>query len=88
MKKFKSVYGKVCTFVINVYACWHMPSVEAMFFRFKTPLFLFCLFANSASYTKLPDFTGFYWIIADSTKIFDSCVNPAHFMSFSNCNSL
>ena len=47
--------------------------VEAMFFRFKNPLFPFCLFANSASYTKLPnspDFTGFYWIIADSTKIF------------------
>ena len=44
--------------------------VEAMFFRFKNP---FCLFANSASYTKLPnspDFTHFYWIIADSTKIF------------------
>ena len=47
--------------------------VEAMFFRFKNPIFPFCLFANSASYTKSPnspDFTGFYWILADSTKIF------------------
>ena len=47
--------------------------LEAMFFHFKNPLFPFCLFANSTSYTKLPnspDFTGFYWSLADSTKIF------------------
>ena len=38
-----------------------ITNIEAMFFRFKNPLFPFCLFANSASYTKLPnspDFTG------------------------------
>ena len=47
--------------------------LEAMFFHFKNPVFPFCLFANSASYTTLPnspDFTGFYWSLADSTKIF------------------
>ena len=50
-----------------------ISKIEAMLFRFKNPLFPFCLFANSASYTKLPnspDFTGFYRILADSTKIF------------------
>ena len=62
--------------IINSWLCYSLLGetlVEAMFFRFKNPLFPFCHFANSVSYTKLPnspDFTGFYWILADSTKIF------------------
>ena len=64
-----------CVWIVSIMVS--MPGfgtyIEAMFFRFKNPLFPFCLFANSASYTKLPnspDFTGFYRILADSTKIF------------------
>ena len=45
---------------------------------FNNPFFPFCLFANSAShpkFNKFTDFTGFYWILAES-------LNSASFTGF------
>ena len=48
--------------------------LETMFFHFKIPLFLFCLFANSESYLKIYQIhlilPVFLWGVADSIKIF------------------
>ena len=78
------IHNQITVHNFSLYAHIHTYTyieVEKMFFRLKNPLFSFCLFANSASYLNLPDFTSFYWILVDSTIFFDSVVNFSHFTS-------